>query len=107
MKSDFDSIDEMLDYIIEKQYTEKDIIYDNSAVYCPDHNEPKIVRNAFFCENPKAKYELLIHNMMLWNTFLKEAEPEREFADTSEDNKRAIIKAMDAAYSLGFNDAKR
>lgn len=107
MRSDFESLEDMLDYVIEQQYTEQDITHDNSAIYCPDHNAPTIVRNALFCDNPKVSYEDLIHNLMLWDLFQEIAQPEFEFADTSMDNKRAIIKAMDAAYNLGWNDSKK
>lgn len=40
----------------------------------------------------------------LWEIFQEKAEPEQEFADTSADNKEAILKAMKAVYSLGFKN---
>lgn len=47
------------------------------------------------------------HEQDLWQLFIEVAQPEREFADTSEDNKQAIIKAMNAAYTKGWNDSMR
>jgi hypothetical protein len=43
----------------------------------------------------------------LWDLFIEVAKPTKEFADTAEDNKEAIIKALDAVYTLGWNDSMR